>query len=61
MIILRMVYSFTAKEKMGTDGCLFQQLLPHDVKNIYCDVADTPEKGVLFKIDRGQADLASKA
>lgn len=46
---------------MGTDGCLFQQLLPHDVKNIYCDVADTPEKGVLFKIDRGQADLASKA
>jgi len=55
--------SVTTNEKGGTDGRVLRQLLLYYVKNLYPDVADTPGKRLLFKIDGepGRLDISMLA
>jgi len=47
----------TTNEKGGTDGRVLWQLLLYYVKTLYPDIADTPGKRLLFKIDGGPGRL----
>jgi hypothetical protein len=49
--------SVTTNEKGGTDGRVLWQLWLYYVKHLYPDVADTPGKRLLFKIDGGPGRL----
>jgi hypothetical protein len=49
--------SVTTNEKGGSDGRVLQKLLHYYVKTLYPDVADTPGKRLLFKIDGGPGRL----
>jgi hypothetical protein len=49
--------SVTKNEKGRTDGRVFRQLLLYYVTHLYPDVADTPGKRLLFKIDGGPGRL----